>query len=124
MSRMSGTSTFYYIVATSEPLACGKRLGKSKKLTAELIPLAEVNHETKAMDQAPPVSALAYDATTFCQLTAMSKATFFRLLKAGTLKARVRGGKNLILAEDAHKFLDSLPEFKPDTIVTDADEVA
>ena len=122
MSRKSVTPTFFYIVATSEPLGVGQRLAKSKPMTAELIPLAEVNRQTHAMGQAPVASALAYDVTTFCQLTAMSKATFFRCLKAGTLKARVRGGKNLILAEDAHNFLQSLPEYRPDTCATDRDE--
>lgn len=44
-----------------------------------------------------------------------SRTTVYEALKAGTLKARKRGGRTVILTSDLQKYLDDLPDYEPQT---------
>lgn len=44
-----------------------------------------------------------------------SRTKVYEALKAGTLKARKRGGRTVILTSDLQKYLDDLPDYEPQT---------
>lgn len=57
-----------------------------------------------------------------CALTAMNQSTVYRLIKAGTLPARRRGGRALlVLRKDLDAYLESLPSASRSEYVAEKD---
>jgi excisionase family DNA binding protein len=52
---------------------------------------------------------LAYTISRFCEVAGLGRAKVYELLAAGELKAVKCGGRTLIRAEEAKRFVDSLP---------------
>jgi len=55
-------------------------------------------------------SRLAYSVDRFCEDTDTGRSKVYELIRAGKLRAKKLGSKTLILAEDADRFLASLPD--------------
>ena len=51
----------------------------------------------------------AYTVTEFCETTGLSRATAYRIFKAGVITPRKAGNRTLILGEDLRAYLNSLP---------------
>lgn len=58
---------------------------------------------------------LAYTIAEAVETGAGSRTKVYEAINAGTLKARKRGKRTIILAADLQEFLDSLPDYKPQT---------
>ena len=57
----------------------------------------------------PDVPPMAYTIHTITEMSRLSRATIFRELRAGRLKAKKVGALTLILAGDWQDYLDNLP---------------
>jgi hypothetical protein len=55
------------------------------------------------------VPPIAYTIHTITEMSGLSRATIFRELKAGRLKAKKVGARTLVLAVDWQTYLSSLP---------------
>lgn len=56
---------------------------------------------------------VAYPLPDFLKRYGISRSTAYREINAGRLKARKRGSRTIVLADDAQLWLDSLPNFVP-----------
>ena len=61
-------------------------------------------------DTSPPDTPLSYTIPGFCKATGLSRATVYRLFKAGTITPRKAGARTLIMRADVENYLHSLPE--------------
>ena len=52
---------------------------------------------------------MAYTIHTITEMSGLSRATIFRELRAGRLKAKKVGARTLVLAADWQDYLDNLP---------------
>jgi len=57
----------------------------------------------------PDIQKEAYTVTEFCETTGLSRATAYRIFKAGVITPRKAGNRTLILGEDLRAYLNSLP---------------
>ncbi len=55
------------------------------------------------------VPPMAYTIHTITEMSGLSRATIFRELRAGRLKAKKVGARTLVLAGDWQDYLDNLP---------------
>lgn len=55
----------------------------------------------------------AYSVTEFLAAFGLGRTKFYELVNAGEIKTRKAGAKTLVLAADAQRWLDSLPEMRP-----------
>ena len=61
-----------------------------------------------------PVKAkLAYTIEETVEAGAGSRTKVYEAINAGALKARKRGKRTIILHDDLQRFLESLPEYRP-----------
>ncbi len=56
---------------------------------------------------------LAYTIEETVEAGAGSRTKVYEAINAGTLKARKRGKRTIILHDDLQRFLESLPEYRP-----------
>ena len=63
------------------------------------------NHDTSPHD-----TPLSYTISGFCKVTGLSRATVYRLFKAGAITPRKAGARTLIMRADVEEYLQSLPE--------------
>ena len=56
---------------------------------------------------------LAYTIEETVEAGAGSRTKVYEAINAGTLKARKRGKRTVILHDDLQRFLESLPEYRP-----------
>ena len=57
-------------------------------------------------------SALAYSVPETCAIACAGRTALYEAIQSGALRAVKRGTRTLILAEDLHRFLQSLPPVK------------
>ena len=77
-----------------------------------MLKLCQVPHE---ISEANPLAVYTREAA---QLIKVSSVTMRELVKNGTIPARVRSDRLLILVSDLQEYLESLPEYKPgDSII-------
>jgi excisionase family DNA binding protein len=67
-------------------------------------------HERRALEAGHLPSRLAYSIDRFCEDTDTGRSKVYELIRTGRLRAKKFGSKTLILAEDADRFLASLPD--------------
>jgi excisionase family DNA binding protein len=73
-------------------------------------PESRNRHERRSIEAGHLPSRLAYSVDRFCEDTDTGRSKVYELIRAGKLRAKKFGGKTLILAEDADRFLASLPD--------------
>lgn len=66
--------------------------------------------ESTATRVVRPVTGLAYRIEEAGQLVGLSRATMFRLIKRGALRAKQEGTATLIRHQDLVDYLDGLPD--------------
>jgi excisionase family DNA binding protein len=65
------------------------------------------------------ISQLAYSVPEACSLAQAGRTSIYEAIKTGGLRAVKRGRRTLILADDLHQWVRSLPAVEP-TAVRDA----
>ena len=63
---------------------------------------------------------LAYTIQELSEEGGGSRTKIYEAINAGALKAKKRGKRTIILADDARDYLDSLPNYEPQTATEDA----
>lgn len=66
-----------------------------------------------ASKQAATPNPIAYDIPGAVQVSGQSRSGIYAAIKAGTLIARKRGYRTVILADDLRRWLESLPKMNP-----------
>lgn len=61
-------------------------------------------------------STLAYSVPEACAMACAGRTSIYKAIKSGALRAVKRGSRTLILAEDLHRWVRSLPEIKAKSV--------
>jgi excisionase family DNA binding protein len=64
-------------------------------------------------------SPLAYSISEACALARVGRTTMYDTIRCGELRARKRGRRTLILADDLRQWLEALPQITPYQMAVD-----
>ena len=58
-------------------------------------------------------SPLAYSIAEACSVARAGRTALYEAIRCGALRAVKRGRRTIVLAQDLHRYLESLPALKP-----------
>ena len=67
------------------------------------------------------IPTLAYSVRDTCFLACAGRTSIYEAIQSGALRAVKRGRRTLILADDSHRWMQSLPAIKATSAINEGD---